>query len=590
MEAEKPTAETPTKMTKPSSSSSLPFDSFKSKKILRSTSKSTSSDEIQSFLPNTPKPMRIRSRNRGIAYTVNQVKKEAQKLNKSPQKQRSHPLDLIESSTPSKSMKKKVKDTIKLPERYEVMTKFFDYMQHTIRLLKLKGTMRSFTNISPSVESLSERRFEYTHLAQMKYILPEGIELRKVTLVDELTRCTRSDIEVSLLTNAIKDEGKGKASSGCCNLGKVFHNRVREFVQTHPEGDDIPMGELPEPFNSRIHNSIDLSLKQKCIPSLPVHSSSEVLPQQNSVATSHLSRSFKTRFVGKAPISESVKTQLLSTTLNPLSQSDEADTSAEPSGVVVPLPRFSRLHTIKNTSLSDVAPVSGTPPRPLEIDDKEPQVLDNKACSSKKSLQPDGTPAKPISTPARLMTITPAMQTPKRCHIIQDDASTPSPNKLLRRPRRLFQTPVKNTHSEDDIIETESSSSNTYLMKLLPEAVRHSIMEKENKAYKEQEIAISQAKLRRQMIACLPKLFNMIHLMFQSVKGCVITKEELMHKIITSHLDITDRAELEEQLKLLKELVPDWIKEIVASSGDSLLRINKGSPPDLIRRRLTEAL
>ncbi|KAF5185826.1 Cdt1-like protein a chloroplastic [Thalictrum thalictroides] len=571
------TAETPTK---PSSS---PFDSFKSKKILRSTSKSMSSDEIQPFLPNTPKPpMQLRSRSRGIAFTLNQVKKEAQKINKSPQKQRSNPLDLIESSTPSKSVKK-VKDSIKLPERYEVMTKFYDYMQTTIRLLKSKGTMRSFTNISPGVETLSGRRFTYTHLAQMKYILPEAIELSKVNLVDEHTRCTRSDIEVSLLTDAIKAEGKGKAGIGYCYLSKVFHKRVREFVQTHSEGDEIPMGVLPEPFNSR--------MKQNCIPSLHVHSESNVLPQQNSVAASHLSWSFKTRFAQKAPISESEKTLLLSTTLNSLSHLEEADTRAEASSDVVPLPRFSRLHVIRNTSLSGVAPVGSTPPRPLEIDDKEPQILDNKACSSKEIHQPDGTPAKLISTPARLMTVTPAMQTPKSCHISQDDASTPSPNKLLRRPsRRLFQTPVKNRHIEDDIVETESSLSNTYLIKLLPEAVRHSIMEKENKANKEQEIAISQAKLRRQMIACLPKLFNMIHLMFQSVKGCVITKEELMHKIITNHLDITDKAELEEQLKLLKELVPDWIREIVASSGDVLLRIDKGLSADLIRRRLTEAL
>ncbi|PIA36455.1 hypothetical protein AQUCO_03400380v1 [Aquilegia coerulea] len=561
-------------------SSSSPFDSFKSKKILRFTSKSTSSGEIKPFLPNTSKPMQLRSRNRGI------VKKEAQNINKSPQKRRCDQLDLI------KSMKTKVQDAIILPEKYEVLTKFFDNMQATIKSLNIKGTMRSFTNISQVVETLSRRRFKHKHLAQMKYILPEAIELSKVTLVDdERICCARPDIRVSLLTDAVKDEGKGKAGSGYCNLSKVFHNRVHEFVQTHFEGDEIPMGELPEPFNSKIHND-DVSMKRNCIPSSPVHSSSDALFQQNSVATSHLSRSFKTHFAQKAPISESEKTQLLSTTLNPLVQSEEADTSAETSGVVVPLPRFSRLHTIRNTSLSGVAPVSGTPTKPLEIDDNEAQLLDNKACSSKEILQSDGTPAKLIFTPARLMTGTPALQTPKSCHIVQNDALSPSPNKLLRRPirRLMFQTPVKNRHFEDDIIETESSSSNTYLIKLLPESVWHSIMEGENKANKEQEIAISQAKLRRQMIACLPQLFNMIHLILQSVNGYVITKEDLMHKIITSHLDITDRAELEEPLKLLKELVPDWIREIVAASGNVLLRIDKGLSPDLIRRRLTEAL
>lgn len=44
------------------------------------------------------------------------------------------------------------------------------------------------------------------------------------------------------------------------------------------------------------------------------------------------------------------------------------------------------------------------------------------------------------------------------------------------------------------------------------------------------------------MIASLPKLFNMIHFLFQSIKQSVITKEELMHKIISSQCDIVDRS------------------------------------------------
>ena len=58
----------------------------------------------------------------------------------------------------------------------------------------------------------------------------------------------------------------------------------------------------------------------------------------------------------------------------------------------------------------------------------------------------------------------------------------------------------------------------------------------------ERDPAISQAKWRRQMIASLPKLFNMIHFLFQSIKRSVITKEELIHKIISSHLQIADRS------------------------------------------------
>lgn len=58
----------------------------------------------------------------------------------------------------------------------------------------------------------------------------------------------------------------------------------------------------------------------------------------------------------------------------------------------------------------------------------------------------------------------------------------------------------------------------------------------------EQNPAISQAKRRRKMIACLPKVFNMIHFMFQSINRSVITKEELIHKLISSHTVIVDRS------------------------------------------------
>lgn len=46
------------------------------------------------------------------------------------------------------------------------------------------------------------------------------------------------------------------------------------------------------------------------------------------------------------------------------------------------------------------------------------------------------------------------------------------------------------------------------------------------------------------MIKCLPKLFNVIHYLIQSIRRWVITKEELVHKIIAGHSDITDRSKL----------------------------------------------
>nr|GMC47260.1 CDT1-like protein A, chloroplastic [Ipomoea batatas] len=115
------------------------------------------------------------------------------------------------------------------------------------------------------------------------------------------------------------------------------------------------------------------------------------------------------------------------------------------------------------------------------------------------------------------------------------------------------------------------------------------IREKERKALEEKDPAISQAKWRKQMLAGLPKLFDMIYFLFQSIRRSVITKEELMHKIISSHLGTVDTREIEEQLRLLHELAPEWIYEKPASSGDLLICVNKIPGPESIRSRLADA-
>ncbi|CAL5186332.1 unnamed protein product [Lathyrus oleraceus] len=125
---------------------------------------------------------------------------------------------------------------------------------------------------------------------------------------------------------------------------------------------------------------------------------------------------------------------------------------------------------------------------------------------------------------------------------------------------------------------------------MLADTLLHSIREKERMAIEERDPAISQAKKRKKIIASLPKLFNMIHMMFHSRNRSVITKEELVNTLISSHCDIVDRREVEGQLHLLLELVPEWISEKLASSGDKLLvSVNKMLSPESIRASLEEA-
>jgi hypothetical protein len=70
------------------------------------------------------------------------------------------------------------------------------------------------------------------------------------------------------------------------------------------------------------------------------------------------------------------------------------------------------------------------------------------------------------------------------------------------------------------------------------------IREKERIAMEERDPAISQAKKRKKIIASLPKLFNMIDMMFHSKNRSVMTKEELMSNIVSNHRDIIDRSKI----------------------------------------------
>ncbi|KAL3637512.1 hypothetical protein CASFOL_018680 [Castilleja foliolosa] len=189
------------------------------------------------------------------------------------------------------------------------------------------------------------------------------------------------------------------------------------------------------------------------------------------------------------------------------------------------------------------------------------------------------------------------------CSFQGDETSVPPPHRSLK-----FDTLVKSSMNVNDGI-----------FDIVPDSLIQSIQEKEKLAAMEQDPAISQAKHRRKMIAGLPKRFDMIYYLFQSIRRSVVTKEELLQKIIFSDLKVSDRCEVEEQwrtqrfrlpdgkggrrppstpprsatveeqLGLLQELVPEWISEKSMSSGDILICVNKISSPEEIRTRLSEA-
>ncbi|XP_031113573.1 CDT1-like protein a, chloroplastic [Ipomoea triloba] len=537
-----------------STDSSL-LDSSKTKKVLHSSSKPNPSPEIKSpdrdpWSSKTPeKPVNAprRSRNRSSALSLKQVRQAALKLRKSDPLLSSAAGQIgsqLESPPPAKP--KKSDGPAKLPEKYEILGEFFNSLDNSIRLLLIKGSKTTFTNISTKIECLTDRRFSHSHLAQLKFILPEAIEVTKILVHDERTSCMKPDLRITLNASAVGDNGKVKSGSGNLELRKVFRARLLDFFKSHPEGDDIPEEELPHPFNqSKPPLPFGSSLKGGEARNEAVYEIDGIVVNLSKppASTSHLSRSFGRSFSQRSTLCRAEDTKQERTVAVNLSPERKACKSCADSGV-------------------------GCSPNAAAVSAK-------------------GTPTKLASTPVKPMSSTPALRPPKRCYMTpEDNDSAKSPNKLVRRPSRgrlIFDTPVKNAGSE-----TERLSAHDDIYDL-PEDLLQSIREKERKALEEKDPAISQAKWRKQMLAGLPKLFDMIYFLFQSIRRSVITKEELMYKIISSHLGTVDTREIEEQLRLLHELAPEWIYEKPASSGDLLICVNKIPGPESIRSRLADA-
>ncbi|KAM3264619.1 hypothetical protein P3L10_001613 [Capsicum annuum] len=114
------------------------------------------------------------------------------------------------SESPAYKRKKRV-NSVKLPEKYEMLEKFFSSMDSSIRT------------------------FTYSHLAQLKFILPEAIEIKKIIKYDERSCCMKPDLYITLNANAVDNNEKWKSNSSSLPLRKVFRSRLLDFFKSHPE-------------------------------------------------------------------------------------------------------------------------------------------------------------------------------------------------------------------------------------------------------------------------------------------------------------------------------------------------------------------
>ncbi|KAJ0967306.1 hypothetical protein J5N97_024223 [Dioscorea zingiberensis] len=573
----KPTAE------KTSSSSPSPMKSLPSTAAAApSPAKVGISEQIET--PEKPVELPRRVRNQRVAFSVNEVKRVVQGIQgrdkelvdrKGIRGSDDDLLSLEEQLLGDRNRKtSKPKPPVKLPEKYEMLAEFFNCMDSSIRLLRLKGSTPTLSNICPSIQRLTERRFTYGHLAQLKYVLPEAILIKKVLVHDEVRCCMKPELQVSLQLDAIEENTKQNGESGYSLLRKVFRERLVDFSKAHPEEDDIPESELPHPFNRTnpilLPKSTSASMNMVCS-SLPANT----INQQQLTVSSHMPQSFQSRFSRKTPISVTEKTPL--TCINEQPLHDNPLISVSPSPVKCP----------SNPTMGKQSGFGSPISLPSSNIHGKHEGAISKLCYQNEVNDSEETPVKLVSTPVRLMTSTPEILAPKRyCSTSMVD-SPPIKKRATR--TKLFQTPMKGVKTEDEETKALSPSTDNDVISFLPEALLHSIREKEKKTLMEKETGAASAKRRKKMKSSLPDIFNFIHLLFQSENRATMTKQELIYKIIIYHRKIVDRSEIEEQLKLLQEIVPDWISEKIASSGDYLICVNKICIPEEIRQRLAEA-
>ncbi|KAJ0261917.1 CDT1-like protein a [Hirschfeldia incana] len=528
----------------PGSSSSIPF---KSKKRLFdspcSKSQSVNPDSSSSApFPTPEKPPENRS-----AKEIRQAAGSHRGSEDPPGKVSSARSKLVFSSSSSTAEKEK------LPEKYETLGKFFDALDSSIVLSRLRGSKPTFSSISGKIEHLTERRFCYSHLAQIKYILPEAIEIKRVLIQVETTCCMKPDLHVTLKADAVEDGDKSKKIS----LRKVFRARLAAFVKAHPQGDEVPEEPLPELFSRRKLNENSTDEVKSVV--------SSVMEEMASIPAAKLISSFM-----KVP----------STPVKSASSSSSTAPTASPA--------LSKIN-LAPTPVKAVSTPASVPSTPAKIDSSPAFVA--------------STPPEFASTPVRMFSTSLAEARLKKRSgddTNLDDVTTDQPFKLARRSslsssRSLnfdSYAEVEKAMDVTDVDEDEDfeqdASSDDEILSILPDDLRQSIKEQERKAIEDSNPAISEAKRRIKMIACLPKLFNVILYLIQSIRRWVITKEELVHKIIAGHSDIIDRREVEEQLVLMHELVPEWISEKRSSCGDLLVCINKLASPETIRSSLEE--
>ncbi|GKV13864.1 hypothetical protein SLEP1_g24829 [Rubroshorea leprosula] len=493
--------------------------------------------------------------------------------------------DKIVCQTPEKTTgplsSKSVEQEFKITEKHRAIVDLFDGMTCSLRLLHLSKKLPIFRNVCAQVEVLKKRNFSYKDLSQIKYVLPEAIQIDKILVHDQKTLCMKPELKITLLFDVI--EGHHEQSDFVA-LRQVFDARLTSFFAWHLEDCDIPEAILPEPFSQRSQTTSDnqesCNIVNKQLPDSIDESLSTSTESEMLLESSLLHPSFNRFFSKEAVSTEATEksTLLISTSLNKedtevavLAELEEFPSSSSESVIV-------NDQDIEDQKLKESSDSwSRSTVNDPSIESMNPPCSISIVCKS---------PIQVLTTSDSSMIETPGQVTPKKLIPSTDDkpmnkdSQWKACNKSTK--RSLDFTSVKG----DKSTLSSTVDGSDYPTALIDEITQTT----ESKSLiSENNLICSPESPKNQKASCLADLVPLIHRIFQSVNRTSITREELVHKIIINNLDIVERGEVEEQIELLEKLAPDWICRNLAPGGDILYNIRKFSDLNSVQARLVSS-
>ncbi|XP_051187838.1 CDT1-like protein a, chloroplastic [Lolium perenne] len=471
-----------------------------------------------------------------------------------------------------------------LLEKHKNLLNIFNRMESSIRLLRLRKKMATFKDIATQVEVLTKRKFLYTHLAQMKHLFPEAIQITRILLHDEKSICMYADMEIALRMDTV--ECSNSHESPAMAICEAFRSKLLCFLESHHEDIDIPEATLPEPFNSRevlyldtLHNGhsaqrvlVDSKGELYLDKLHNGHSFEGVLESSSENGfsnSSHFPQSFQKIMSQKSIAKVTKKTQLLSDPVE-VTFLGADDTGAPDTS------------STKHVSVPAKTNICDTPNRHLisfsEKDTPKQAISHSPLMAETPQMQ---TPKMPLPTPLG------KIETSSRHGSEARSASSARRSLVMFSPSKFDESPSADTSKPDKdgafVAEDEVIAGKC----LFPEETctfTSILVEKDTDKTNQVPSTNSQEKLDS-----LRATFDIVCGISGSSKNSLITKQELVHNILANNLDIEETGEIEEQLHILEDLSPEWLSKKLRG-GEVLYSIKQIPDQKLVRERLVEVI